>query len=531
MLDDELKEQMRAYLTRLRHPIRLTAWLDAGEGSANVRSLLTDIAAASELVEWVEAEAGDERVPSFGIHRPEEAPRVRFAGLPLGHELTSLVLALLHVGGHPPKESDETLEQVRGLTTALHFETYFSQSCQSCPEVVQAFNVMAALNPNISHTAIEGGLFPDEVESRKVMAVPTYYSNGEHFGQGRMELDELLEVIDSTVAQKRAAAIAEKDPFDVLIVGGGPAGAAAAIYAVRKGFRTGIVTENFGGQLLDTNAIENFISSVHTEGPQLAAALEQHVADYPVDVMKHQRVKRLVPGREHQVELESGVTLQASAVLIATGARWRNMNVPGEAEYRTRGVTYCPHCDGPLFKGKRVAVIGGGNSGVEAAIDLGGVVDHVTLLEITDHLKADDVLKRKLDSMGNIDVITQAKTLEILGDGEKANGLSYEDLTTGEQKRLDVAGIFVQIGLLPNTEWLEGVVELSPFKEIVVDDHGRTSVPGVFAAGDVTTVPYKQIIIATGDGAKAALGAFDYLIRRPPVETSQPSAPAQRAEA
>lgn len=525
MLDDDLKQQMQAYLTRLKHPIRLTAWLDEGEASRDVRALLADIAAASELVELVVAtENGDERVPSFGIHRPDEPPRVRFAGLPLGHELTSLVLALLHVGGHPPKESDETLQQVRALDGELRFETYFSQSCQSCPDVVQALNLMAALNPNVSHVAIDGSVFRDEVDARKIMAVPTIFSNGEAFGQGRMELDELIAKIDDGVTERRAQALTKKDPFDVLIVGGGPAGAAAAIYAARKGFRTGIVSENFGGQLLDTNAIENFISSVHTEGPLLAAALEQHVAEYPVDVMKHQRVERLVPGDEHTLELESGAKLRATTVLIATGARWRNMNVPGEAEYRTRGVTYCPHCDGPLFKGKRVAVIGGGNSGVEAAIDLAGVVDHVTLLELMDSLKADDVLKRKLASLSNVDVITSARTLEVVGDGEKATGLIYEDVATHEKKTLDVAGIFVQIGLLPNTEWLGDVLELSPLREIVVDDHGRTSLPGVFAAGDVTTVPYKQIIIATGDGAKAALGAFDYIIRRAPAEASSDAA-------
>lgn len=527
MLDDDLKQQMQAYLTRLKHPIRLTAWLDEGDASRDVRALLADIAAASELVDFVVAsETEGERVPSFGIHRLDEPPRVRFAGLPLGHELTSLVLALLHVGGHPPKESDESLQQVRALTGELRFETYFSQACQSCPDVVQALNLMAALNPSITHVAIDGAVFQDEVETRQVMAVPTYFLNGEPFGQGRMELDELIAKIDEGVIERRAEALSAAEPFDVLIVGGGPAGAAAAIYAARKGFRTGIVTENFGGQLLDTNAIENFISSVHTEGPLLASALEQHVAEYPVEVMKHQRVSRLEPGDPHVLELESGATLRSTTVLIATGARWRNMNVPGEAEYRTRGVTYCPHCDGPLFKGKRVAVIGGGNSGVEAAIDLAGVVDHVTLLELMDALKADDVLTRKLATLSNVDVITGARTLEVVGDGTKATGLLYEDVATQETRSLDVAGVFVQIGLLPNTEWLGQTLELSPLREIVVDDHGRTSIAGVFAAGDVTTVPYKQIIIATGDGAKAALGAFDYIIRKAPVtDEPRPASP------
>lgn len=523
MLDDDLKQQMQAYLTRLKHPIRLTAWLDEGEASREVRSLLTDIAAASGLVELVVAEDTDgERVPSFGIHRPDEAPRIRFAGLPLGHELSSLVLALLHVGGHPPKEPDEVLERIRGLEGELHFETYFSVSCQSCPDVVQAFNLMAALNPHITHVAIDGAVFPEEVEARQIMAVPTYFLNGEHFGQGRSELAELLDRVDEAGAARRVEALSAKEPFDVLVVGGGPAGAAAAIYAARKGIRTGLVTENIGGQVRDTNAIENFVSMIYTEGPKLASALEQHIAEYPVDVIKHQRAARLVPADgEHRVELESGAALRGKTVIVATGARWRNMNVPGEAEYRTRGVTYCPHCDGPLFKGKRVAVIGGGNSGVEAAIDLAGVVDHVTLLELMDHLKADAILQRKLASLSNVDVITGARTLEVLGDGEKVTGLVYEDVATEERRTLEVAGIFVQIGLLPNSKWLGETLELSRFGEIVIDDHGRTSVPGVFAAGDVTTVPYKQIIIAAGEGAKAALGAFDHLIRQMPAVAAE----------
>ena len=438
---------------------------------------------------------------------------MRFAGLPLGHEFTSLVLALLHVGGHPPKVADDVLAQVDGLTGRLHFETYFSQSCQNCPDVVQALNLMAARNPNVTHVAIDGALFQSEVDERQVMAVPTVYLNGQRLAQGRMELEELLAKIDSGAAERRARELDGKPVFDMLIVGGGPAGAAAAIYAARKGLRTGIVADRFGGQVLDTLAIENYISVPETEGPKLAAALEAHVGAYDVDVMKHQRAAKLVPGDPIAVELESGAKLAARSVVLATGARWRDMNVPGETEYRTRGVTYCPHCDGPLFKGKRVAVIGGGNSGVEAAIDLAGVVAHVTLLEFMDTLKADDILQRKLRSMPNVDIIVNARTTEVVGDGRQVTSLRYEDRATGDMKTLEVAGIFVQIGLLPNTDWLRGTVELSRTGEIVVDERGRTSVPGVFAAGDATTVPYKQIIIATGDGAKAALGAFDHLIR------------------
>jgi NADH-dependent peroxiredoxin subunit F len=515
MLDDDLKSQLKTYLGYLKRPVVLSAALDETPASAELSALLADIAQASSMIRVEESLAAAEGVrrPSFAVHADNEPPRVRFAGLPLGHEFTSLVLALLHVGGHPPKVSDELLTQLESLEGPLHFETYFSQSCQNCPDVVQALNLMAARNPRITHTAIDGALFQAEVTERQVMAVPTLYLNGERFGQGRMELEELLGKLDSGAEQRQRARLNQKEPFDMLIVGGGPAGAAAAIYAVRKGLRTGIVAERFGGQVLDTLAIENFISVSETEGPKLAAALEAHVQAYPVDVIKHERVKKLVPGAMQSVELESGAKLSAKSVVVATGARWRDMNIPGETEYRTRGVTYCPHCDGPLFKGKRVAVIGGGNSGVEAAIDLAGVVSHVTLLEFMDQLKADDILQRKLRSMKNVDIVTNARTTEVLGDERQVIGLRYEDRKTGELQHLEVAGIFVQIGLLPNTDFLKGTIELSKFGEVVVDSHGRTSAPGVFAAGDVTTVPYKQIIIATGDGAKAALGAFDYLIR------------------
>jgi alkyl hydroperoxide reductase subunit F len=514
MLDDDLKQQLRGYLERLRHGVRLTAWLDDSQASAETRALLDDLARASSKIEVVAGEDAVERRPSFAVHRPDEPPRIRFGGLPLGHEFTSLVLALLHVGGHPPKQTDALLEQARALPGPLAFETYFSQSCQNCPDVVQSLNLLAALNPNVTHVAIDGAVFQGEVDARQVMAVPTVFLNGERFGQGRMELGEILAKLDLGVAEQQTRQLDARGVFDMLIIGGGPAGAAAAIYAARKGIDTGIVTERFGGQLLDTLGIENFISVSQTEGPRFAAALEAHVRQYPVELIEHQRAKRLVPGEVIGIELESGATLRARSVVLATGARWRNMNVPGEQDYRTRGVTYCPHCDGPLFKGKRVAVIGGGNSGVEAAIDLAGVVAHVTLIEFMGELKADDILQRRIRSLPNVDVITMARTTEVLGDGSKVTGLEYEDRNSGEHRRLELEGVFVQIGLLPSTDWLEGTVELAATKEIVVDERGRTSVPGVFAAGDATTVPFKQIIIATGDGAKAALGAFDYLIRQ-----------------
>jgi alkyl hydroperoxide reductase subunit F len=428
------------------------------------------------------------------------------------------------VGGHPSTASDETLDQVRNLDGEFHFETYFSLTCQNCPDVVQALNLMSVINPRITHVAIDGALFQDEVEARQVLAVPAVFLNGEPFASGRMSLEEILAKVDTGAADRAATRIAEKDPFEVLVVGGGPAGAAAAIYAARKGIRTGVVSERFGGQVLDTMGIENFISIQHTEGPKLATALEQHVLEYDVDLMNTQKAARITPaGNDGLIEvlLESGATVKSKSVVLSTGARWRSMNVPGEQEYRNKGVTYCPHCDGPLFKGKRVAVIGGGNSGVEAAIDLAGVVAHVTLIEFDSQLRADEVLQRKLRSLPNVDIIVSALSTEVRGDGSKVTGLTYTDRTDDTSHELALDGIFVQIGLLPNTEWLEGSIDLSPRGEVIIDDHGRTSMPGVFAAGDCTTVPFKQIVIALGAGATAALSAFDHLIRTSaPVEAT-----------
>jgi len=518
MLDAALASQLQTHLEKLRQPIELVTSLDDSPKSTELRELLDQIASLSGKVEVIAAD-DDDRRPSFLIRRTGTDVEVRFAGIPLGHEFTSLVLALLQVGGHPSTADDDVIQQVMDLEGEHHFETYFSLTCQNCPDVVQALNLMSILNPNITHTAIDGALFQDEVDERKVMAVPSVFRNGEPFDQGRMSLEQIVAKLDTGAAERVAAELAGKDPFDVLVVGGGPAGAASAVYASRKGIRTGIAAERFGGQVLDTMAIENFISVPYTEGPKLATALEQHVHQYDVDVMNLQRAAKLVPAAEPggyvTVELASGASLSSRTVVLSTGARWRAMNVPGEDEYRNKGVTYCPHCDGPLFKGKRVAVIGGGNSGAEAAIDLAGVVRHVTLIEFDAQLRADEVLQAKLRSLPNVDVIVSALTTEVVGDGEQVTGLVYTDRTTDEQRTVELEGVFVQIGLLPNTEWLEGAVELSPRGEIVIDDRGQTSVPGVFAAGDCTTVPYKQIVIAMGTGATAALSAFDHLIRTP----------------
>lgn len=513
MLDASLKSQLKAYLERVSRPVELRASLDETDASTQMRDLLTQIIELCPLITLKDDSAAGVPVPSFSVNRAGEDTGIRFAGLPLGHEFTSLVLALLQVGGHPPKVEAEVIEQIQALDGELEFETFISLSCHNCPDVVQALNLMALLNPKIRHTMIDGALFPALVEARQIMAVPTIFLNGAAFGAGRMTLEEILRKVDQGAAAREAAKLNERAPYDVLIVGGGPAGASAAIYAARKGIRTGVVAERFGGQVMDTLGIENFISVKETEGPKLVAALEQHVAAYEVDIMNLQHASKLVPGDLIEVQLENGASLRSRSVILATGARWREMNVPGEKEYRGKGVAYCPHCDGPLFKGKRVAVIGGGNSGVEAAIDLAGIVGHVTLLEFDTKLRADAVLQKKLHSLPNVTVILSAQTTEVTGDGQKVNGLRYKDRNSGDLQTLELEGIFVQIGLLPNTDWLRGVIELTGRGEVIIDERGQTSIPGVFAAGDVTTVPYKQIIIAMGEGAKAALGAFDHLIR------------------
>lgn len=525
MLDDNLKSQLNAYLEKLVRPVEITASTDDSAKSQEMMALLNELVALNDKISLTEHSDDGERAPSFALSSPGHDIHLRFAGIPLGHEFTSLVLALLQVGGHPPRVEQAIIDQVRELDTDLTFETYFSLSCQNCPDVVQALNLMAVLNPRIKHVAIDGGVFPAEVESRQVMSVPTVYLNGEVFAQGRMEIEEIVAKLDTNSAARAAAKLNAQEPYEVLVIGGGPAGAAAAIYAARKGIRTGIAAERFGGQVLDTMSIENFISVRHTEGPELAASLEAHVKDYEVDIMNLQRAKKLVPGKDLiAVELANGATLRSKTVILSTGARWRQMEVPGEDKYRNKGVAYCPHCDGPLFKGKRVAVIGGGNSGVEAAIDLANIVSHVTLIEFDGKLRADDVLQRKLRSLPNVDILLNARTTEVVGDGQKVTGLVYENRIAGQRHTLSLEGIFVQIGLLPNTEWLKGTVELSSRGEIVVDNHGQTSVPGVFAAGDCTTVPYKQIVIAVGEGAKASLAAFDHLMRTSAPDTDNAKA-------
>lgn len=518
MLDDTLKSQLQQYLGKLRQPITLIASLDDSATGAEMRELLQTIAGLSDKV-TLDTTGSDARKPSFVIARAGETRGVRFAGLPLGHEFTSLVLALLWTGGHPPKVEQDVIDSIKALDGDFRFEVYMSLTCHNCPDVVQALSLMAIVNPKIQTVVIEGGAFQQEVQQREIMAVPMVFLNGQVFGSGRMTVEEIVAKLDTNAGEREAAKLNAKDAYDVLVVGGGPAGAAAAVYAARKGIRVGVAAERFGGQVNDTMAIENYISVLETDGPKFAAALEAQVRHYEVDLMNLQRAEKLIPATEPgglvQVQMANGGVLKARSVILSTGARWRNVNVPGEQEYKNKGVAYCPHCDGPLFKGKRTAVIGGGNSGVEAAIDLAGIVQHVTLIEFADQLKADAVLVSKLKSLHNVTIHVNAQTTEITGADGKVNGLKYKDRVSGQEHLVPLEGVFVQIGLVPNTEWLKGTLELSRFGEIVVDAKGHTNVEGVFAAGDCTTVPYKQIVIAAGEGAKAALSAFDHLIRTP----------------
>ena len=515
-LDITIRNQLQDYMARLVSPIKLLANVDESASSQEMLGMLEEVTSLSEKITLNKETDVSKRIPSFEVNREIDATGITFAGIPSGHEFTSFVLALLQAGGHPLKLDAEKIEQIKNIQGKFHFETYISLSCHNCPDVVQALNAMSIINSNISHTMIDGALFQKEVEDKQIMAVPTIFLNGEPFGQGRMELDEIVNKIDSSASLKEAEKISKKETYDILILGGGPAGASAAIYSARKGIRTGIVSERFGGQVMDTLGIENFISVKATEGPKLVTALEEHVKEYEVDIMNLQRAKSIQKNDENalfEVELENGGKLKSKSVIVATGARWRELNVPGEKEFKGKGVAYCPHCDGPLFKGKHVAVIGGGNSGVEAAIDLANIVGHVTLFEFAGELKADDILQKRLYSLSNVDVILNAQTLEVLGS-DKVNSMIYLDRKTNEKKTIVLEGIFIQIGLLPNTDFVKNTVDLSKFGEIIIDSHGQSSLPGLFAAGDVTTVPYKQIIIAMGEGAKASLGAFDYLIRQ-----------------
>lgn len=513
MLDNAIKQQLGTHFSQLRHSVTLVLSLDDSDKAQELHALASDIEALSPLITVTHSNNTESRTPQLSVVSDVNDTQIHFAAVPMGHEFTSFVLAILHSGGHPTKASEEDVAQITALDSSLVFETYVSLSCQTCPGVVQALNTLAALNSNIQHTMIDGALFPDEVKERNILSVPAVYLNGKPFAQGAISLAKILTKIDSNAASKQADVLSKKDPFDVLVVGAGPAGSSAAIYAARKGLRVGLVADRFGGQVADTVGIENFISVKATEGPKLVAQLEEHVRDYNVDIMQEQRAASLTAKDGLQLTLENGATLQSKTMILATGARWREMNVPGEQQYKGHGVAYCPHCDGPLFTGKKVAVIGGGNSGIEAALDLANLVSHVTVLEFAAECRADAVLLDKAKNAANIDIITNAQTTEVVGDGERVTSLNYLDRVTNTTHSITLAGIFVQIGLVPNSEWLDENIHTSPRGEIEVSPDGSTSLPGVYAAGDVTNTPYKQIIIAMGSGATASLGAFDYLLR------------------
>lgn len=507
-LDAEIKEQLGQYLQLLESEIVLQAQLKDDANSQKVKVFLQEIVAMSPMISLEEKELS--RTPSFRIAKKGQESGVEFAGLPLGHEFTSFILALLQVSGRPPKVEADIVKRIQTIDEPMQFETYVSLTCHNCPDVVQAFNIMSVVNPNISHTMVEGGMFKNEVESKGIMSVPTVYKDGKAFTSGRASIEQLLDLITGPLKEE---AFDDKDIFDVLVIGGGPAGNSAAIYAARKGVKTGLLAETMGGQVMETVGIENMIGTPYVEGPQLMAQVEEHTKSYSVDIMKAQRAKSIQKTDLVEVELDNGAHLKAKTAVLALGAKWRKINVPGEEEFFNKGVTYCPHCDGPLFTDKKVAVIGGGNSGLEAAIDLAGLASHVYVLEFLPELKADRILQDRVEALDNITILTNVATKEIIGH-DHVEGLRYSDRMTNEEHLLDLEGVFVQIGLIPSTDWLkDSGLALNEKGEIIVAKDGATNIPAIFAAGDCTDSAYKQIIISMGSGATAALGAFDYLIR------------------
>lgn len=506
MLDNNIKSELTQYLNLLENDLVIILSVDDSEKSMEMKEFLNDIASVTPRITLREEKL--DRTPSFKINQKDKDFGVEFAGIPTGHEFNSLILALLHVSGRKPKLEDEIIAQIKNIKDKLHFTSYISLTCQNCPDVVQALNMMSVLNPNITHTMVDGAVFTEEAEERDVLAVPTVFLNNEFFSSGRISIEEILEKLGTSAVTTDE----DIEPFDVLVIGGGPAGASAAVYIARKGVKTGVVAERVGGQILDTQSIENFISVKKTDGSKLAVNLEEHMKEYDVKIIKGSRVENISKKELFEVVLANKKVLKAKTIILATGASWRNLNVPGEANYKNKGVAYCPHCDGPLFKGKPIAVVGGGNSGIEAAIDLAGTSSHVTVLEFMPELKADKVLQDTLYSLPNVTVHKNVQVMEVKGT-DKVNGLVYKERDTNVEKQIDIQGVFVQIGLVPSTAFLGDFVERNRFGEIIIDERGRTNIPGVFAAGDCSTVPYKQIIVSMGSGAIAALSAFDYLIR------------------
>lgn len=507
MLDNNLKNQLAQYFDLLQTEVTIGLSAHNDENSKKVKEFVEEVAALSDKISLVEKDLALK--PSFEIKGPFDHGQIIFAGLPLGHEFASFALAMLQAGGVKPKVDKSTKSRIKGLGQA-NFETIVSLSCHNCPDVVQALNIMAILNPEINHTMIDGSMFQDLAEDRDVLAVPAIFKDGDFFEGGKQSIDSILDKLGSKVDKDD---FKDKPVYDSLVIGGGPAAATAAIYAARKGITTGIIASEFGGQVNETLAIENIPGFKYTEGPTFMGQMQDQVEFLGVDLMTGV-LANSVEKKDDKVEviLDNGAKLYAKTIVIATGARWRLIGIPGETEFRNKGVAYCTHCDGPLFKGKNVAVIGGGNSGVEAAIDLAGIVKHVTVLEFLPELKADEILQDKLNSLENVTVITNAQTTGLYGDG-KVESLEYTDRITGKEHKLDIAGCFIQVGLIPNTEWLENSgIELSDRGEIITKNDGSTNIERIYAAGDATDVLFKQIVIAAGTGATAALGAYNYLM-------------------
>ncbi len=519
MLDSEIKAQLNTVFQQLENEITLAFYSGAHADQGELEEMLSEVRSTSSKISLKRLQrVGSTNIlpPEFFIEYKGEPTGISFKGIPGGHEFTSLVIAILNTDGKGKMPEAALKKRIRSLKGPIRIQTFISLTCENCPEVVQALNQMALIHKDFHHQMVDGGYVQDEVTTLGIQGVPSVIVDAKMIHSGRIGILDLLTKlekqfgVDSSVVGDEGEVInTDLGQYDVAVIGGGPAGISAAIYTARKGLKTALIAERLGGQVQDTMGIENLISVPYTEGPQLAAQLFQHVSAYPVEIVQHRRVKEIRNAEIKTVEFESGEKLVAKSIILATGARWRELGIPGEKEYVGRGVAYCPHCDGPFYKGKKVAVVGGGNSGVEAAIDLAGIVKEVVLFEFNEHLKADEILVKKLKSLTNVSIVTSARTTQILAAQGKVAALEYEDRKTKKLETVDLDGVFIQIGLIPNTQFIKGLVELSKHGEIIIDEKGRTSTPGIYAAGDVTTVPYKQIIIAMGEGAKAALATFE----------------------
>ena len=515
MLDSNILEQLKSVYKVLDHEVTLAYAKSSHDYQQELLEMLEGLKSTSEKIQIKEL-AEDSPVPKLVIEYKGGRTGVTFLGVPGGHEFTSLVLAILNVDGKGKLPDEGIIKRIKQIKGPIEVKTYISLSCENCPEVVQALNLMSILHPDFRHTMIDGGLTQEEIQKLGIQGVPSVMRGNELISSGKIALVDLIKKLEDEFGKNEKDESAQDHldlgVFDVVVAGSGPAGASAAIYSARKGLKTAIIAEKVGGQVQDTKGIENLISVTYTEGPQLAAKLADHIREYPIKLLEHRRVKTVEIGEVKSIELESGEKLTTKSLIIATGAKWRELGVPGEKEYLGRGVAFCPHCDGPYFKNKDIAVIGGGNSGVEAAIDLAGIVKSVTVFEFMPALKADQILVNKLKTLSNVKIITNARTNQIIGNGEKVTAIEYEDRETKLMNTIELDGVFVQIGLVPNSSFIKNVVETNRFGEIVVNEKCRTNVPGVYAAGDVTNVPYKQIIIAMGEGAKAGLSSFEDLM-------------------